>query len=134
MRGTFRAEDEASIATMPHIFCLTMYKDKKKYSWMIIADVLVSRLPSPLIYMILEWVPCMSVDVYALKHQRFYMKTMRIIRSLHISDDNKRDIYDVLKTFDFLKETHFEMEHADFFLSVFYRNTHRFNDYIMIYL
>jgi len=76
----------------------------------------------------------MSIDVHTLRRQCFYRKTMRIIRSLHISDDNKRDIHDLLETFDFLTETHFEMEHDDFFLSVFYRNTHRFNDYIMIYL
>lgn len=95
---------------------------------------ILTKIPSPLFYMILGWCPCLGITNRQLKNQWFLIRTCKII--CHLSGLTKQDkkwLLSYAKSFNFIDESHLELEHDKFFLTIFYRNTHYFHDYIIIY-
>lgn len=92
------------------------------------------KLPSSLSYMVLTWCPCFGISGPQLKNQWFLIRTRKIIHNLSgLKKEEKKWLSLYAKSFDYINETHMEIEHEKFFLSIFYRNTHYFQDYIIIY-
>jgi len=97
-------------------------------------DILYKKYPSVIFYSILEYAPCFQVSEQELKRNRFYKKTLVIIKNLKgLAPEHMTYILDKASSFDYCNETHFEIEHSSFFLSIFYRNKKFFQDYIIIY-